>query len=330
MTRGLLVVAVAISAPAIGACRASGAEGGPLAFVSNEIAQTVSVVSLATRQVVRTIAIQGRPRGIQVADGRLFVAVSDTGRQTTSSSDAIVELDPRTGAVRGRFGAGSDPEQFAVVPGLRWLVATNEDAGTATITDMGTGREEAALVVGVEPEGVTLSPDGRTAYVTAETSNSVSVIDLDSRRVVQSFLVDSRPRDAAFSPDGMHAYVTAEIGGSITEVDARRHRVLRTATLSDGAHPVGIVVSRDGRTLYVATGHGNTVDVIDADSLHVRHQIPVGRRPWGLALSADGEWLYSANGVSGDVSVISVVERRVVATISTGAGAWGIALLDHR
>jgi YVTN family beta-propeller protein len=66
--------------------------------------------------------------------------------------------------------------------------------------------------------------------------------------------------------------------------------------------------------------------VLDAASLRLRAEIPVGHRPWGIALGRDGRRLYTANGGSDDVSVIDTRTRRVVATIRTGAGAWGVAL----
>jgi len=85
-------------------------------------------------------------------------------------------------------------------------------------------------------------------------------------------------------------------------------------------------VSRDNRTVYVATGHLGTVSVIDAQSLRVLHEIEVGRRPWGISLSADGTRLYAANGLSNDVSVIDTGTRRVIATIGAGERPWGIAV----
>lgn len=97
---------------------------------------------------------------------------------------------------------GTDPEQFGVTPDGARLYASNEDAGTASATDLRAGRVLATLVVGIEPEGVAISLDGRWVYVTAETSNTVSVIDTRTNRVAASFLVDVRPRAVAFRATG--------------------------------------------------------------------------------------------------------------------------------
>jgi PQQ-dependent catabolism-associated beta-propeller protein len=301
--------------------------GGSLVFVSNEVARNVAVIDTATDRVVRTIAVDGRPRGLEARGGRLYVALSDTDRERRGQQDAIVAVDIASGKIVQRFAAGTDPERFVLSPDGRRLYAANEDAGTATVIDVASNRVLATLVVGVEPEGIAISPDGRWVYVTAETSNTLSVIDTAKLKVVSSLLVQPRPRDVTFSPDGTRAYATAEIGGSVAVVDTGRHKAIDTIVLPGSAKPVGAAVSPDGRTLFVANGHANSVAVIDTASRKVLATVPTGRRPWGVALSADGRRLYTANGVSGDVSVIDTATRREVKRIQSGAGAWGVALV---
>jgi YVTN family beta-propeller protein len=144
--------------------------------------------------------------------------------------------------------------------------------------------------------------------------------------VTATFLVDVRPRDAAFTPDGALAFVPAEIGGSVSVVDVPRSTVIERIALPAGSRPAGVLLSRDGRTLYVANGRANTVAMIDVATRAVTGTIPVGQRNWGLGLAPDGATLYAANGLSNDVSVIDTATRTVVATIPVGDGAWGIAV----
>jgi PQQ-dependent catabolism-associated beta-propeller protein len=305
------------------------AAGTPLVLVSNEHSQEVTAIDATTHRAIGAIAVASRPRGIQVApDGAtLYVALSDDAPLEESDDDGIVVIDLRHGRVVGRHPAGSDPEAFAVSPDGRRLYASNEDAGTATVTDVATGEVLEIHVVGVEPEGVAASPDGRWVYVTAETSNTVSVIDTRAGRVAATFLVDVRPRAAAFSPDGRRAYVSNEISGTLSIVDVARHAVIRPLPLDGGrARPVGVAVSPDGARVYVANGHSHNISVIDAATEREVGTVTVGRRPWGIAVSPDGRWIYTANGASNDVSVVDARTLQVVATVPVGQAPWGVAV----
>jgi YVTN family beta-propeller protein len=94
----------------------------------------------------------------------------------------------------------------------------------------------------------------------------------------------------------------------------------------DRVKPMGVVVSNDGRKVYVANGRAGTISVIDASTFDIVKTITVGERVWGLAMTADGKKIYTANGLSNDVSVIDTGADEVVKTIKAGDGPWGIAV----
>jgi YVTN family beta-propeller protein len=284
-------------------------------FITNERAGTVSAIDTTSEKVIATQHAGTRVRGI-VSDGkRLYVAVSHFKGQLRHDPDGVVAIDPKTLAIVRRYDCGRDPEGIALTPDRKRFAVSNEDAGTATIVDIASGKQT-SVVTGTEPEGVAASPDGKWIYVTAETSSTVTVIDAKKKRVVANFFVSTRPRGALFSPDSQRAWVTSEIGGAIDVVDVPHHRVIAKIQLPKNDHPVGLV-QRGGR-LYVATGRGNSVAVIEHNRLV--KQIPVGARPWWLAFA--GNKLYVANGLSNDVSIIE--NDRVVGTIKAGDGPWGV------
>jgi PQQ-dependent catabolism-associated beta-propeller protein len=302
--------------------------GAPL-FVSSERAGTISVIDTATNRVVRTIAVGARPRGLALkGDGTiLYAALTDLpGRNGTIAAGrrGIAAIDVASGKVRAMYDGGTDPETVAASADGTRLYVSNEDSGTATILDTKTGSPVATLVVGIEPEGSIISPDGRLVYITAETSSTISVIDTRKNTVIATFLVGNRPRSAAFSGDSRTAWVTSEVAGELALVDVASSSVIDTIHLPPPAKPVGVVLSPDDATAYVANGHGNSVSVIDTKTRQVTATIPAGTRPWNLALSPDGTRLYTANGLSDDVSVIDVKSRQKIATIRVPGGPWGV------
>ena len=88
------------------------------------------------------------------------------------------------------------------------------------------------------------------------------------------------------------------------------------------------VTSKDGKELYVSTGRGDTIVVIDTIKNEVVTTIEVGNRVWGIALSPDGSKLYTANGSSNDVSVVDLKTRKELKRIKAGDGPWGIAIVS--
>jgi PQQ-dependent catabolism-associated beta-propeller protein len=304
---------------------------GPFAFVTNERDGTITVIDTKTDRVYSTIKIGGRLRGIRLSSdrSRIWVAISYPTNQS-QGEDKIAELD-LNGNIIAKYEAGTDPENFVVDDRATRLYIANEDAGTASITDVKANRVIASMPVGLEPEGAAISPDGRWVYITSEASSSVSVIDTQTSQVIKTFLVGARPREAAFTSDSTRAYITAENGNVVSIVDTKDHSVVKTIELprGDGSSqlkPKGVAVSADGKRVYVATGRGNSVAVIDGEQLTLITLIPVGQRPWGIALAPDGRKLYTANGLSNDVTVVDTSQNKVIGTIKAGDGPWGIAL----
>jgi YVTN family beta-propeller protein len=88
----------------------------------------------------------------------------------------------------------------------------------------------------------------------------------------------------------------------------------------------GVVISPDAARVYVSSGRGGTVAVIDTLSRQVIATIGVGQRPWNMALTADGARLYVANGRSNSVSVIDTRSQSRLMDIPVGELPWGVAI----
>src|SRR6266550_7528548 len=192
---------------------------GPLAYITNERDGTITVIDISSDMVVSTIKVGARPRGIRLGPDHktIWVALSYPTNES-QGEDKIAIIDTDSEKVIGKYDAGTDPEQFVVNRDGTRLYIANEDAGTASVTDIKANHVIAAMPVGLEPEGVALSPDGRWVYITSESSSTVAVIDTQTNQVVKTFMVGARPREAVFSPDGSRAFVTAENGGTVSVV----------------------------------------------------------------------------------------------------------------
>lgn len=307
-------------------------------FVTNEMSGDMTVIDGDTHQVVTTVPLGKRPRGIQLSpDGAsLFVALSgspiagpeddaSTRPPVDPSADGIGVVDIATLRLTRVIRGVSDPELLAISRDGRRLYIASEDTGMAVVVDVASGATIATLPVGGEPEGVGISPDGRLVYMTSEADDQVSVIDTARNEVIKQFKVGKRPRQAAFSPDGSRAYVTGEMDGTVSVVDTSSHTVTHAIRLAgELVRPMEVDVSADGRTAYVTTGRGRTLVAIDTATHQPIRAVTVGARPWGLAISPDGKTLYTANGPSNDVSIVDAESFTVVATVPAGTRPWGV------
>lgn len=314
---------------------------GPRLYVSNEIGGDVAVVDIASRTVVSRIQVGKRPRGIRVSpDGStVYVALSGSpiaGPGVDESKlppadkryDGIGVIDVREGKLLRTLQSGSDPETFAITKDGTRMFISNEDAGMVTVLDIAAGTVIGTIKVGGEPEGVDLTPDGRYVYVTSEEDGNVAVIDTDSLAVAATIAVGPRPRSTGFLPDGSRAYVSAENDGSVYIIDNVKRTLLRKLPLSGkGAKPMGVEGSPDGRFVFVTTGRGRTLVILDAATNKEVGAVDVGERPWGLAVAPDGRTVFTANGQSNDVSFVDVERRAVTARVATGDRPWGVAVV---
>lgn len=99
-------------------------------YVTLEKDNALAVVSGPEGNLIKTVKIGKRPRGISLSrDGNsLYVAVSD--------EDAIKIIDTSSLKIVGTLPSGEDPETFAIDPEGQFLFASNEDDNQVTVIDL--------------------------------------------------------------------------------------------------------------------------------------------------------------------------------------------------
>jgi YVTN family beta-propeller protein len=319
-----------------------------LVCVSNERSDDITIIDGASQKVLATIPVGKRPRGIHAsADGKtLFVALSgspisgprhvgasepvlddDVKAKPDHSADGIGIVDLTTKKFLRKIPAGTDPEQFAVSPDGKHLYIANEDAGVISVLDTADGKVEHEIPVAEEPEGVAFTPDGKTVYATCETAGDIFVIDAVQNKSTAHFVVGGRPRNVAFSPDGSRAYIPSESTGIVHVIDTLNQKQVQEIQLPTNSRPMCLVMSKDGKQLYLSTGWGASICAVDVASIKIVKNIKVGPRPWGFAMSPDGNQLFVANGPSNDISVVDLTAGSQTGVIKVGQSPWGVAIV---
>ncbi len=137
-----LAAALALATPA----------GAFMVYVSNEKDNTITVIDSSTMEVVKTVPVGQRPRGITIShDGKfLYLCASD--------DDTIEVIDTATLEIVGTLPSGPDPELFVLSPDGKTLYVANEDDNLVTVIDVESKGVLSEIPVGVEPEGMGISP----------------------------------------------------------------------------------------------------------------------------------------------------------------------------
>src|SRR5215469_1848167 len=213
--------------PAAPATASLAQSSAPRIYVTNEVSGDLTVIDSATRQVIATVPLGKRPRGIHASPDHktLYVALSGSpiagpGVDETTlpppdkTADGIGVFDVAQNKLLRIIPGGSDPENFDIGKDGKQLFISNEDTSSVSIVDTVSGTLLRTVKVGGEPEGVKVTPDGKQVFITSEEEGTLSVLDPSKGRIVASFKVGHRPRSIAFTPDGSRAYVNAENDGT--------------------------------------------------------------------------------------------------------------------
>jgi DNA-binding beta-propeller fold protein YncE len=180
---------------------------------------------------------------------------------------------------------------------------TSIGSGTTTAFDLAAGRKLGDIATGAGSEALALTPDGRELWVAARADGHLAVVDTASLEVQARLPLPGIPIRIAMTPDGKTALVTCAGASELVAFDvaARSERARRKvdvplapgagqrpfAQLAPGsALPVGLLVSGDGRSAYVAATMGDVVVQYDATTLGPLRTIEVGGEPDGLAATA--------------------------------------------
>jgi YVTN family beta-propeller protein len=180
-------------------------------------------------------------------------------------------------------------------------------------------KQVAEIPVGVAPYGVAVSADRSTAYVSNWGGRRARNEDKTAKSGGTDTVVDER---------GVASTGTV----SVVDLKARKE----VGQIEVGLHPAGLVLSPDGKRLYVANANSDTVSVIDTAGRRVVETIlvrPDKTLPFGSAVNAvaigpDARTLLVACGGNNAVGVVRLSEgggSRVEGFIPAGWYPGGVA-----
>lgn len=100
------------------------------------------------------------------------------------------------------------------------------------------------------------------------------------------------------------------------------------AAVSVGGGPFNVVVTPDGKYVYVANGEDDTISIVSTASHSEVKVVPVDETPGGLAISPDGDFVYVGYFDAHILAVISTASQEVVETADIGDDLEGMMAIS--
>lgn len=188
------------------------------------------------------------------------------------------------------------------------------------------------------PLGIGLCNQSNFALVALAIANQVAVVDLETEKVVRNIPVGVCPYAVVISHDESTAFVSnfggpipgkydkteksagsdvavdnysIALRGSVSVIDIKTKKVI--AEINTRIHPESMVLSPNGKLLYVTDASGDGISVIDIEKRKVIETIdtkpnpnlPYGSLTTALEFSSDGKILFAANAGNNAIALIN-------------------------
>jgi YVTN family beta-propeller protein len=292
-------------------------------YVPNSASNSVDVIDPHTFKVVDHFGVGSLPQHITPShDLRTLYVNNDVG-------NSLTPINPLTGRPGSPIPV-DDPYNLYFTPNGRYAIVVAERLHRLDFRSAHTMKLVHQLSVpcaGVNH--LDFSPNGRYAIASCEFSGQLLKVDVQQFRVLGVRTLPRRfsvPQDVRSSPNAKVFYVADLAAGGVWEIDPQRFKILGFIHTGAGAH--GLVVSRNGKMLYVANRNAGSVSVVSFRTRKVIRtwHIPGGGSPDMGDVSPDGRVLWLSGRYNAEVYALNTRTGRLLARIPVGASPHGLCV----
>lgn len=162
---------------------------GQYAFVANGHGNSITVIRVSDKSVVKTIPVGEDPVGAWPGgDGKMYVD-NEKGQSISVIDIATLTVDQTV-----KLGFTPGYAAFHRTRNELWVSQAASGDKVAIFTKLAGGWQKAAEIpTGLDAHAIVFTPDGKTAYVTNQGAGTVSVIDTESRLKRKDIAVGKKP-----------------------------------------------------------------------------------------------------------------------------------------
>ncbi len=265
---------------------------------TDQLIQTFNITTAAQAQYPGQRSIT--PAGMAITPDSKYGYICDY--YAGSERGHIFKVNLETMAVEKRVQSGAQTHELLATADGGIVIACNlrSDDITMLYTD-----EDTVTFIPIDPD-VPSDPDnirygpycialdrtGEKAYITCLNAHQVRILDIAERRIVDSLSIPITPGTSISGPAMVHT-------------------------------------THDGKYLFLSTKWGNSIVVVDLQTIQVVGEIPTGiSHTFGVAITKDDKRVYvAASGIPpahGYVYEIDVATKSKVDSVEVGTDSWGL------
>jgi YVTN family beta-propeller protein len=169
---------------------------GRRAYTANVGAGSVSVLDLAKRSLVTTIAVAKAVQRISMSPDGLRVFTHDQG------APRIAVIDTATNKITNWVELPSPAYASEPTPDGRWLLALSMAANRLFVVDLQTLKVVRSLEVPTRSSEILIRPGGEAAYISGTGAGKIAILDLRSWEMKQPIVLTPGVDGLAWLPRG--------------------------------------------------------------------------------------------------------------------------------
>lgn len=287
-----------------------------LLIATNPDNESVTVINLYTREVIKELSIGMRPDAALLNPFDRFVAFGSNDGSVSVWDMHSFEQMLHVGGLESALSMtyGFDGRNLYVVEPVKKIVSVIEMHQRKKVAEISLGGEDDP---NAEVSAMSRSADGYTGFVSVTSENRIVIIDLIDWVVKGSVAVGSGPIRPYSTADNRYVLVPNRDDESLTVLSALSHQVV--ATIPTNVRARELNTGWLDTVAFIMPAEGNEIAVVDLRELKQKNPIKLpGRTDDGLVTS-DSTTLFVSLVDSGQVAAIDARSRKLKAIIGTDA-----------
>ncbi len=227
--------------------------------------------------------------------GKVFVFRYALGKVALEDSIAMTGFTPETGYLTG----------LALAPKRNLLLVLNSGDNALLYVDLKSRTVTRTVRTRYRPYAIVADAAGEYAYISDWGDRSISRLNIASGEIDATLAAGDHPTDMVLSAESQTLFVANSNSDTVSALDLTTQKARETIAMGltprspQGAVPMGLSLSPDGKRLAVANAGNNNVALVDVSERgesKVLGFIPTGWYPTSTLFDPSGQRLFIGSG----------------------------------